>query len=82
MTQFKKKKVQQYRYQASYLMKQKFKPRSVIHTSSKIKQLIHIYAKDDNEEKKRVQHCIETDLLKITVCTGKEEAVQLTNRIS
>ena len=31
----------------------------IIHTSDKTKRLTHIYTKDDNKEKKRVQHCME-----------------------
>ena len=30
----------------------------IIHTSDQTKRLTHIYTKDDNEEKNRVQHCM------------------------
>ena len=49
----------------SLLTQQKFKPRSIIHTSNKTKQLTHIYTKDDNKEKKRVQHCMEIEEINV-----------------
>ena len=33
----------------------------IIHTSDKTKRLTHIYTKDDNKEKTRVQYCMEIE---------------------
>ena len=43
----------------SHPTKYKFKQWSIIHTSNKAKQLTHIYAKDDDKERKTVQLPIE-----------------------
>ena len=45
----------------SHPTKQKIKAKRIIHTSGKAKQLTHIYTKDDNTEKKRVQRCTEVE---------------------